>query len=240
MKRIAIIGGETHMGEITQRAGKELEIVGVVVRENQRAQAAAEFKAPLFPDESALYSEVKPEIAAIANENDRKAQAVLRALKEGCDVVVDKPLAITMEEQEEIERYLDAYPKRRLLMLLPLRGNPLWAGMREVVQSGKIGVAAFCHVRMAVQLRRETRPPWFLDWRRSGGLFLDLLIHGLDQVEWVIGSRIEALAAATGNLGDPSDEGLHDHAAVFCELEGGASAVVEGQRMLPDTKRSDY
>ena len=240
MKRAAIIGGETHIGEITQQAGKELEIVGAVVREDQRAQAAAEFKAPLFPDESALYTQAKPDIVAIANENDRKAQTVLRALKEGCDVVVDKPLAIAMEEQEQIESYLAGHPEQRLLMLLTLRGNPLWAGMRQVVQSGTIGSPAFCHVRMAVQLKRETRPPWFLDWRRSGGLFLDLLIHGLDQVEWVTGSRIRALTAAMGNLGDPSDEGLHDHAAVFCELEGGASAVVEGQRMLPDTKRSDY
>ena len=28
MKKVAIIGGETHIGEITQLAGKELEIVG--------------------------------------------------------------------------------------------------------------------------------------------------------------------------------------------------------------------
>ena len=38
-----------------------------------------------------------------------------------------------------------------------------------------------------MQLKREERPPWFLDCRRSGGLFLDLLIHGIDQVEWGAG-----------------------------------------------------
>jgi predicted dehydrogenase len=93
---------------------------------------------------------------------------------------------------------------------------------------------------MAVQLKRAQRPPWFLDVRRSGGLFLDLLIHGIDQVEWCAGRRIVALTAVTGNLGSPGDVHLRDHASVFCELEGGASAVVEGQRMLPDTKGSDY
>ena len=64
MKRVAIIGGETHIGEITQWAGKELEVVGAVVREDQRAQATAAFKAPLFPDESALYAQAKPDIVA--------------------------------------------------------------------------------------------------------------------------------------------------------------------------------
>jgi len=240
MKRIAIIGGETHIGEITQLLSKELELVGVVVREDQREKTAADFGVQIFSDESELYARTKLEIVAIANENDRKAATVLRALEEDCDVVVDKPLAITMEEQERIERHLDAHPERRLLMLLTLRGQPLWAGMREQVQSGAVGSPAFCHVRMAVRLKREERPPWFLDVRRSGGVFLDLLIHGIDQVEWVTGARITALTATTGNLGDPEDSQLRDHAAAFCELENGASALVEGQRMLPDTKGSDY
>ena len=240
MKRVAIIGGETHIGEITHLAGTELEIVGAVVREDQKEMAAADFKAPVFDDESALYAQVKPDIVAVANENDRKAEVIIRALEAGCDLVVDKPLAITMEEQERIERVLCAHPERRLLHLLTLRGHPLWAGMREQVQAGAVGAPAFCHVRMAVRLKREERPPWFLDVRRSGGVFLDLLIHGIDQVEWATGARVTAMAAATGNLGDPAEVNLRDHASVFCELSNGGSALIEGQRMLPDTKGSDY
>lgn len=240
MKRVAIVGGETHIGEITRLAGTELEIVGVVVREDQKEKAAGDFGAPVFDTEPALYAETRPEIVAIANENDLKADSVLRALEAGCDVVVDKPLAITMPDQERIEHFLHSHAKRRLLMLLTLRGNSLWAGLREQVQSGAIGTPAFCHVRMAVRLKRAERPPWFLDVRRSGGIFLDLLIHGLDQVEWVTGAQITAVTATTGNLGDPTEEHLRDHATVFCELDNGGTALVEGQRMLPDTKGSDY
>lgn len=240
MKRVVIIGGETHIGEITKLAGIELEIAGVVVREDQREKAAKDFKAPVYATEDELYAQTRPQIAAVANENDCKAATVLRALEEGCDVVVDKPLAITAQEQEAIEEFLSAHPERRVLMLLTLRGAPLWAGMRQVVQSGAVGAPAFCHVRMAVRLKRAERPPWFLDVRRAGGLFLDLLIHGIDQVEWATGARIAALTATTGNLGDPADEHLRDHAAVFCELDNGGSALIEGQRMLPDTMGSDY
>ncbi|GEM_PF-1732127 len=240
MKRIAIVGGETHIGEVTQLAGTELEIVGALVREDQKAHAAETFKCPLFDDESTLFTQAKPEIVAVANENNQKAGVILRALDLGCDLVVDKPLGITMDEHAQIEGKLKRMPERRLLMLLTLRGQPLWAGMRQIVQGGSIGTPAYCHVRMAVRLKRDQRPPWFLDVRQAGGLFLDLLIHGIDQVEWALGSRVTALTAITGNLGDPSDEHLRDHASVFCELESGASAVIEGQRMLPDTKGSDY
>lgn len=240
MKRIAIVGGETHIGEITKLAGDKLEIVGAIVREDQKAKAEADFKAPVYPNEEALYTRANPHIVAIANENDRKAEVILRALENGCDAVVDKPLALTLTEQTRIEDFLAQHPRQRLLMLLTLRGHPLWAGMRAQVQAGAVGAPAFCHVRMAVQLKRAQRPPWFLDVRRAGGLFLDLLIHGIDQVEWVTGARIIALTAVTGNLGNANDPYLRDHASVFCELDNGGSAIVEGQRMLPGTKGSDY
>lgn len=240
MRRVAIVGGETHIGEITSLAGEKLEVVGAAVRADQREWAASTFDAPVFTEIDRLLAETRPDLVAVANENDLKAGVVLHALEAGCDVVADKPLAVTLAEQEAISAFLSDHPERRLLLLLTLRGNTEYAGLRQLVGSGEIGTPALVHVRMAVQLKRAQRPPWFLDVNRSGGLFLDLLIHGLDQVEWLTGQRITAMAAVTGNLGDPDCVLLRDHAAVFCELSGGGSAVVEGQRMLPGTVGSDY
>lgn len=240
MLKVAIIGGETHIGEITALAGTALQIVGACVRPDQREWAQVTLGATVFDAVDRLLDETAPDLVAVANENDLKASAVLTALMAGCDVVVDKPLAITANEQAQIESFLHTHPERRLLMLLTLRGNGEYSALREMVRSGEIGTTAFVEVRMAVQLKRAQRPPWFLDVNRSGGLFLDLLIHGLDQVEWITGQQITALTGVTGNLGVPGDENLRDHAAVFCELSGGGSAIVEGQRMLPGTVGSDY
>lgn len=240
MRKVGIIGGETHIHEITQLNGKELELVGAAVRPDQVEQAQEQFDCPVFTDAMALINGGRIDLAAIANENDLKAETILAALKAGCDVVVDKPLALTMPDQERIEAALSANPGRKLLMLLTLRGQPVWAGLRETICAGRIGTPAFTHVRMAVRLKRVQRPPWFLDVKRSGGLFLDLLVHGLDQVEWLTGRRIVAVTANMGNLGYPEETDLRDHAAVYCELDDGSAAVVEGQRMLPDSKGNDY
>lgn len=240
MVRVGIIGGETHIAEIVSLRGKAVEVVAAAVRPDQVDWAAEQFGCEVTTDPHVLLGRDDIDIVAVANENDLRAAVVLMALLSGRDVVVDKPLALAMPEQEEIASTLQLSPTRRLLMLLTLRGHPLWTGLRQVVASGRVGAPAFTHVRMAVRLKREERPPWFLDVRRAGGLFLDLLIHGLDQVEWLTGRRIVALTANMGNLGCPSDANLVDHAAAYCELEDGSSAVVEGQRMLPDTKGSDY
>jgi len=173
MRRVLIIGGETHIGEITALAGRCLEIVGGAVREEQLGAAGEQFACPVTTDWRQLLQDTPADLAAIANENDLKAEVILAALDAGLDVVVDKPLGTRLEDQEAIESQLAAHPERRLLNLLTLRGDPLWRGMHDLVAAGEVGTATFAHVRMAVQLKRHARPPWFLDSRRSGGLFLD-------------------------------------------------------------------
>jgi predicted dehydrogenase len=239
-KTIAIIGGEQHIGEITSLAGSCLEIVASTVRPDQIEKAKESFGPRVYTDLAVMLEECSPQLVAIANANDHKAEAILASLQAGCDVICDKPLAITMEDQARIDQALSAMPSRRVLNLMTLRGQPTWRALREIVASGRIGLPAHTHVRMAVRLKREHRPPWFLDSRRSGGLFLDLLIHGLDQVEWLTGRRIVAVTARTGSLGLDDEPYLLNHASVFCELDDGSTAVVEGQRMLPDTCGSDY
>ncbi len=240
MYRVGIVGGETHVGEVTKLAGDQFEIAVAAVRPDQADEATEAFNCPVVHDYRDLLADHDLDIIAVANENDRRAEVIAAAIAAGKDVICDKPLALTMAEQQAIEQALAAHPERRVLNLLTLRGQPIWSALRALVASGRIGTPAFTHVRMAVRLKRDQRPPWFLDARRSGGLFLDLLIHGLDQVEWVTGRRITAMTATTGNLGEPADEHLRDHAAVFCELDDGSAALCEGQRMLPDTKGSDY
>ncbi len=240
MKKIAIIGGETHIGEVTNLKGKLLDIAAACVRPDQAQWAEKTFQCPVVTDLAELLRRDDIDMVSVANENDLKGPTLLAALKKGWDVIVDKPLALTADEQNEIESILQRRKERRLLMLLTLRGNPVWSALHDLVHSGKIGTPAFTHLRMAVRLKRSERPKWFLDVRRSGGLFLDLLIHGLDYVEWLTGRHITAVTATMGNLGNTDDANLRDHAAVFCEFDDGSCAAVEGQRMLPDTKGSDY
>ncbi len=240
MKRIGIVGGETHIHHVTSLADKRLEIAGTCVRSDLQDWAQTQFSCPVTSKLDELLNMPDIELVAVANENDLRAETIQSAIHAGCDVITDKPLAITIDEQRGIEEAIADRPERRLLMLLGRRADPAYQGMRKLVESGRIGEPTFVHIRMAVQLKPDKRPPWFLDAKRSGGIILDLLIHGIDQVEWQTGKRIEAITATMGNLGNPDQKYITDYASVFCELEGGGNAVVEGQRMLPDTRHNDY
>lgn len=239
MYRVAIVGGETHIGEITALQGTALQITGVAVHAEQQDWARGAFSAPVVTDWRALLDEGQADIVAIANENDGKAEVALAALERGLHLIVDKPLALTLADTLAIQRLAEKRG-RRVLMLLTLRGDPWYRKARELVAAGAIGLPMQVYGKMSVELKREQRPPWFLDKRRAGGPILDLAIHTIDQVEWVTGLRLTDVTAQEANLSDLSREELIDCGAMFYRLSNGGTAMVEQNRVLPPGTGSDY
>lgn len=239
LKKIAIIGGETHIAEVTQLAGTRLQIVGAAVRHDQMEMAKRQFGGVVTTDFRALLDETKPDIAAVANENDRKAEVCLEALRRGISLVVDKPLALTMEDTKAIRETAKKVGKS-VLLLLTLRGDPQYRKVREIVRSGRIGEPVQMYQKMSVMLKAESRPPWFLDRRRAGGPILDLAIHGVDQFEWVSGVRLSEVTSHEANISHPEMKYLTDSGVMFFRLENGGTALMEQNRLMPPGTGSDY
>ncbi|NPV10109.1 MAG: Gfo/Idh/MocA family oxidoreductase [Anaerolineae bacterium] len=239
MYRVGVVGGETHIGEVIGLRGRLVDIVGVSVKPSQVAWANTEFATEVFTDHRLMFDRVCPDIVAIANENDAKAPIVLEALERGMHVIVDKPMALTLEDVEAI----DATRRRtgsRILMLLTLRGNPWYRKVKELVDEGRIGAPMQVYGRMAVELKRDQRPEWFLDKRRAGGPILDLSIHHIDQVEWVTGLKLTEVSAYESNITDPEREELIDSGAMLLRLSNGGTAILEHNRVMPPGSGSDY
>lgn len=241
MMRVAIVGGETHIEEITNLDGQKLEIVGVSVRDKQKNWAKELFTTAIYTDYQKLFEEKKPDIVALANENDLKAKVIIEALERGCHVIADKPMAIRLSEVKRIEDLVQKN-ELRFLMLLTLRGNAQYRKVKEIVEGGEIGVPVQCYAKMSVKLKKEERPPWFLDKNRSGGPILDLAIHSLDVIEWIIGLKFIEVTAYESNLSHPEMLNLIDSGAEFFKMENGGTALVEQNRFLPDgwDSWSDY
>lgn len=239
MKRIAIVGGETHIREVTDLAGSRLDIAAVCVQPEQRDWARAQFGVAVYSDLDQMLAAEACDIVAVANENDRKADAIRRCLSVGKHVIVDKPMALTLADTDDIAA-MATRSGLRLLMLLTLRGNPWYRRLREAVQSGVIGEPALVYGRMSVELMREKRPAWFLDRHRSGGPILDLAIHAIDQAEWVAGRWLTSVAASEANLSDPAREELFDSGSMHFRLDNGGACLIEHDRLMPPGSGSDY
>lgn len=239
MHTVAIVGGETHIEEVTSLVGSRVQITGAAVRPEQTAWARERFEAPVYANFEQMLAEVPCEIVVLANENDEKADVALYCLRSGKHLIVDKPMALRLHEVERIEA-LASEKQLRVLMLLTLRGNPWYRKVRELIGAGTIGVPVQAYGKMSVELARERRPAWFLDKERAGGPILDLAIHTVDQIEWVTGLWLTRVTAYETNISDPRRQELVDSGAMFFRLSNGGTAVIEQNRLMPAGTGSDY
>ena len=144
----------------------------------------------------------------------------LRALAAGRHVLLEKPIAITLEDADAIGAAAEA-SGRVLMVGHVLRFFPEIAELRRLLASGELGKP------LAATAIRLSPPPdwndWMLDAERSGGTLVDLAIHDFDVLAAIRGPvrRVHARAVADGR-----------HVTAQVERERG-EGLVEGSHAMP-------
>ena len=160
--------------------------------------------------------------AAIPNE---RAGIAIEAMNHGKDVMLDKPGMTTLEQLAEVRRAAET--KRIVSILygerLQNRGT-VKAG--ELVKEGAIGrvvqTAGFGPHRM----NPTTRPPWFFERERYGGILCDIASHQFDQFLYFTGStKAEIVASQVGNVNHPDHPGIEDFGDVMLRGDGGSGYI---------------
>jgi predicted dehydrogenase len=109
------------------------------------------------------------------------------ALRAGKHVIVEKPLAVTMEQADEL---VAIARDRRLLLVTNLmqRYNPLFAQVKALVDSKVLGEVL--HGTFENYACDEGLGPdhWFWDPKKSGGIFIEHGVHFFDMFAGWLGS----------------------------------------------------
>ena len=216
--RIGLVGAGT-MARVHAAAYRRMGagLVGVFApNAKERADFAERFGIEAFPSLEALLRAV--EVVDVATPTDTHEPLTLAALAAGRDVILEKPIA---HELAAAKRILEAVREtgRRLFVAMVVRFFPPYRRAAELVREGSLGRLGV--VRMK---RASFRPqvPWYLDPARSGGLEVDLLIHDLDYVQWLLGEPSRVFARRQG-----------DYVQAVLGFKGGAMAFVEGGWAYP-------
>jgi len=128
--------------------------------------------------------------------------AALAALRAGKHVLVEKPMAMTGAEADEL---IEAAERagRILMTAQVLRFFPAYLALSDAVRNGMLG-----QVRSALFRRRCAAPAWsawLTDPKQSGGGVFDLLIHDIDQCLWLFGWPEAVSATGYVNLAQGID-----------------------------------
>ncbi|MDX2268263.1 MAG: Gfo/Idh/MocA family oxidoreductase [Bryobacter sp.] len=117
----------------------------------------------------------------------------IAALRAGKHVLVEKPMAISVDACERMIAEANA-AKRVLMVAQVLRFFPAYMGLKHWIASGASGP-----VRAGFFRRRTAAPgwgPWLRDKQQSGGGVFDLLIHDIDMALYCFG--VPDRVSATG------------------------------------------
>ncbi len=166
-----------------------------------------------YDDADALIADPEVDAVYVATPPDSHADYAVRALRAGKPVYVEKPMARTATECEEI---LSASRRAGLPVFVAYyrRAMPRFATVKELLEGGAIGqVRAFrienfapaVHVdAFRVRGSGPAQPGADLGWRvrpeiSGGGLFVDLGSHTLDLVDHLLGpvTRVHGFAHNT-------------------------------------------
>jgi predicted dehydrogenase len=150
-------------------------------------------------------------LVASAAIPDERAPLGIRVMRHGKDYMSDKPGFVSLEQLEEVRQvqaetgriYSIDYSERLDVPAAVKAGELVHAGaIGEVVQT--IGLGPH-------RMRIPTRPDWFFDPARYGGIITDIGSHQADQFLFYTGStEAEVVSAQVGNFKYPEYPAFED------------------------------
>jgi predicted dehydrogenase len=157
------------------------------------------------------------------------------AMSAGKDVMIIKPFTVELSHADQL---IEVAKKQgvRLMAGQPMRFDPHYAKLRELVKAGKIGIPARFYTRGFMRqewLRKATH--WFSNLALSGGITIENMVHQTDAMAW-IGGPVEQVygVAGTFHTADWPGGGLPDDQISFVmRFQSGAVGVVEGGTAQP-------
>lgn len=210
----AIAGG----GELVSYFGEEPDLASAFAKRYPQATLARSAREVL--EDSSLKLIVS---ASIPNE---RAPLGIEAMRHGKDFMVDKPGMTTLEQLAEVRR-VQAETKRIYSILYSERHeNKATIRAGELVKAGAIGTVIQTVGLGPHRMNPKTRPTWFFERERYGGILCDIASHQFDQFLFFTGStRADVVASQAGNVRHPEYPGLEDFGDVMLRGDGGTGYI---------------
>ena len=221
--------GRTHIDRI-QRSSN-LHLAGIADPTETGRTLAESLGVRWFADHCSLLDNVKPQGAIVATPNQTHVPVALDCLARGVAVLVEKPLADTLQEAQVL---VDAQAQSGVAVLVGhhRRHNPINRRAREIIDSGRLG-----RLVAASALATFLKPEAYFEapWRRQkgGGPILINLIHDIDMLRFLLGD-IESVQAISSNAVRGFE--VEDSAAAVLRFASGALGTV----LLSDTTASPW
>lgn len=223
--RFAAVGlDHAHIfGQVAGLLGQGCELVGVSSDDPSSAIARGVRErwpdVPWSDDPATLLEDPSIDLVVTAAVPDRRAAIAVTAMRNGKDVVADKPGCVTLDELADLEktvaetnRFWSVTFSERFEVRCAVRAGELIRAGRigQVVQT--LGLGPHREGDRAHLAGGAGRPDWFYDRERTGGIITDIGSHQIDQFLFYTGSdTAEIVSSSVANYTHPDFPRMQDY-----------------------------
>ncbi|MFW6041137.1 MAG: Gfo/Idh/MocA family oxidoreductase [Thermoplasmatota archaeon] len=204
----------------------DLELAGIADKDVERAEELADEYGyeGVYEDHKKL-AEKDLDAVSIAVPTSLHKDVALDFIERGTNVLIEKPIADTEENAEEI---LDAADKNDVVVAVGHieRYNPSVQKLKEVIDKGVLGDLMSINGKRVGPLAIRIR---------DVGIIIDLAVHELDVISYLFGEKIREVTAKAGNAKHPAD--VEDYAQIMVDFDGGKTGMIETNWLTPHKTR---
>lgn len=181
-----------------------------------------------YTDYKKMIEENSLELISIATESGIHAEIALYCIEHGINVIIEKPMAMSMRDANEIIRRSEE-KNVKVAACHQNRFNIAVQEMRKAMETGRFGKLSHgsIHVRWNRNEEYYTQAPWRGKWASDGGALMNQCIHGIDLLRWMMGDEVEEVYGQTRQQFHAYLE-AEDVGMAVVKFKNGAIGTIEG------------
>src|SRR5205823_387910 len=207
-----------------QIAGAKL--AAVCDAKEDRARAFGErFKVPFYGDMDVMMREQEIDVVSVLTPSGMHAEQVIHLAKYKRHIVVEKPMALTLDDADAMIRACDTAGVK-LFVVKQNRFNLPVQKARGALEAGRFGklVLGTVRVRWCRTQDYYDQDAWRGTWKYDGGVLANQASHHVDLLEWMMGDVESVFAKSRRALANIEAE---DTAVVILKFRSGALGLIE-------------
>ena len=230
MLRVGVVGvgmmGQHHVRVYSElaREGK-VELVGIADANFERAKELAKKYGTIPYADYRDLARKNLDAVDIAVPTSLHREVALEFMNRGTSVLVEKPIADTIENAEAIIR---AAEERGVTLMVGHieRFNPAVLKLKELIERGELGKVVTVSAKRVGPMAARIR---------DVGIIVDLGVHDIDVISFLFGEPVRTVYARAGNVLHPA--GVEDHALITLGFDDG-TGIVETNWLTPHKTRT--
>lgn len=200
--------------------------------EERAKEVAAEFGVEAYTDYTDMIGKADMDVVHVTTPDFAHRDPVVKSLQSGRHVLVEKPMATTLEDAKAIaEAAKSAHGK--LMVNFSNRWNVPHHNTKKAIDNGELGELKHAYARLS---NTTFVPTQMLSWGSKSSPTMFLLPHMVDLVRWFFSAEADTVyAVKTEGVLKSIGIDTHDTMTAIVNFDNGAVACFETSWILPES-----